>query len=66
MTEQHQELGYLYDGVYLSYDGWQYWLAVNDSENRVVALEPLTAQLLINALQKHMVRGLPSAIKDDS
>ena len=59
------ELGYLADGVYLSHDGWHYWLAVNDPENRVVALEPRTAQLLINALQKHMVRGL-TALKADT
>ena len=31
---------YLGDGVYASHDGFQIWLAVNDHENKVVALEP--------------------------
>lgn len=30
---------YLGDGVYASFDGWQFWLAANHHENRVVALE---------------------------
>lgn len=34
------ELGYIGDGVYLSFDGYQYWLAVGDHNNKVVALEP--------------------------
>lgn len=58
MADGYTELGHLGDGVYLSYDGWQYWLAVNHHENRVVALEPFVAQLLINTLQEHMNRGL--------
>ncbi len=64
MSDGHfTELGYLGDGVYLSYDGWHYWLAVNHHENRVVALEPMVAQLLVFALQKHMTRGM-EALKD--
>ena len=35
-----REVEYLGDGVYLSHDGFQYWLAANHHENRVVALEP--------------------------
>jgi hypothetical protein len=35
-----QQLGYIGDGVYLSHDGYQFWLAVNHHANRVVALEP--------------------------
>ena len=31
---------YLGDGVYASFDGWVIWLAVNNPENIVVALEP--------------------------
>ena len=31
---------YLGDGVYLSYDGYQLWLAANDHTCRVIALEP--------------------------
>jgi hypothetical protein len=31
---------YLGDGVYVSFDGYQIWLAVNHHENKVVALDP--------------------------
>jgi len=31
---------YLGDGVYVSFDGYQIWLAVNHHENKVIALEP--------------------------
>jgi hypothetical protein len=31
---------YLGDGVYASFDGYQIWLAANDPQNKVVALEP--------------------------
>ncbi len=31
---------YIGDGVYVSFDGYQIWLAANHHENRVVALEP--------------------------
>lgn len=31
---------YIGDGVYVSFDGYQIWLAVNDHQNKVVALEP--------------------------
>lgn len=37
MSELNKYLG---DGVYASFDGYHVWLAVNDHENRVVALEP--------------------------
>jgi len=30
---------YLGDGVYASFDGYQIWLAVNNHENKVVALD---------------------------
>jgi len=36
--DEHQT--YLGDGVYVSFDGYQIWLAVNHHENKVVALEP--------------------------
>jgi hypothetical protein len=52
MTE-HKELGYLGDGVYLSDDGCQLWLAVNHHENKVVALEPIVALELVQAILKH-------------
>lgn len=31
---------YLGDGVYVSFDGYQIWLAANHHENKTVALEP--------------------------
>ena len=33
------ELGYIGDGVYVSTDGYQIWLAVNNHENKVIALD---------------------------
>ncbi len=50
----YTELGHLGDGVYLSYDGWQFWLAVNHHENRVVALEPMVAERLVKILLEKM------------
>lgn len=35
------------DGVYVSFDGYQLWLAVNHHENRVVALEPSVMRALV-------------------
>jgi hypothetical protein len=40
MIEDDSYSTYLGDGVYASTDGYQIWLAVNHSENKVVALEP--------------------------
>ena len=37
---EHQS--YLGDGVYASFDGFSVWLAVDEPENNVVALEPET------------------------
>lgn len=31
---------YIGDGVYVSFDGYQIWIAANDPANKVVALEP--------------------------
>jgi hypothetical protein len=36
----NQQDVYLGDGVYASFDGYQIWLAVNQHENRVLALDP--------------------------
>lgn len=41
------ESKYLGDGVYASFDGYQIWLAVNNSDNPVVALEPEVMEALI-------------------
>ncbi len=30
---------YIGDGVYVSFDGYQIWIAVNDHHNKVVAIE---------------------------
>ena len=38
---------YLGDGVYVSFDGFQIWLAVNSDSNKVVALEPDVMDRLI-------------------
>jgi hypothetical protein len=40
MIEDDSYSTYLGDGVYASTDGYQIWLAVTHSENKVVALEP--------------------------
>lgn len=39
---------YLGDGVYVSFDGYQLWLAANNHENKVIALEPQVFENLIN------------------
>ena len=44
---QHMENIYLGDGVYASFDGYQIWLAANDSNNKVIALEPAVMDKLI-------------------
>ena len=38
---------YLGDGVYASFDGYNIWLAANDSDNKVIALEPAVMDMLI-------------------
>lgn len=38
---------YLGDGVYASFDGYHIWLAVNDSDYKVIALEPAVMDRLI-------------------
>jgi len=48
-----QELGYIGDGVYLSFDGYQYWLAVNNHTNKVVALDLQVWVGLKHAIDKH-------------
>lgn len=39
---------YLGDGVYASDDGFQIWLAANDPNNEVIALEPSVLAALID------------------
>ena len=38
---------YIGDGVYVSFDGYHIWIAVNDHRNKVVALEPEVMKKLI-------------------
>lgn len=38
---------YLGDGVYVSFDGYQIWLAANDPRNKVVVLEPAVLEALL-------------------
>jgi len=37
LNPEPQHLG---DGVYISFDGYQLWLAANHHSNRVIAIEP--------------------------
>jgi hypothetical protein len=42
-TSEHHPIidpEYLGDGAYVSFDGYQWWLAANDHRNPVIALEP--------------------------
>lgn len=53
---------YLGDGVYASYDGFQIWLAVNEPDNDVVALEPMTFGALVRyveSLRETSSKGQP-------
>lgn len=43
--EEHRE--YIGDGVYVSFDGYNVNIAVNNHENHVVALEPQVQESLI-------------------
>ena len=46
MTQTDRYLG---DGVYLSFDGYQLWIAVNHHLNKVVAIEP---EVFINLIRE--------------
>lgn len=43
---------YLGDGVYVSFDGFQIWLAANHHENKVIALDPVVFRNLVQYEQK--------------
>lgn len=60
MTKGDGYLSYLGDGVYASFDGYQIWLAANNPENKVVALEPCVFHQLIE-----YQRELRQKIKED-
>lgn len=46
------EHGHIGDGVYVSDDGFQMWLAANDHNNKVIALEPEVFKELLRAAAK--------------
>jgi len=43
---------YIGDGVYVSDDGWQLWLAADHHDNKVIALEPATFMPLIECMAR--------------
>lgn len=45
--ERKQRQTYLGDGVYASFDGYQIWLAVNNEDNIVVAIDPRVMYMLV-------------------
>jgi len=48
---------YLGDGVYASFDGFQIWLAANDHNNKVIAIEPaVMTELIRYALQMGIIK----------
>ena len=54
---------YLGDGVYASFDGYQVWLAVNDYENKVVALEPNVLMRLVTYNMRVRAQALQKALE---
>lgn len=50
---------YIGDGVYVSFDGYKIWLAVNNHHNKVVAIEPEVFQALVKYVKtiKEMNNG---------
>ena len=52
MGDDKEKNEYLGDGVYVSFDGFQIWLAANHHENRVIALEPEVMHALIQYARK--------------
>lgn len=43
---------HLGDGAYVSFDGYQFWLAANHHTNKLVALEPRAIQNLVNYVRE--------------
>ena len=42
-----KEDDYLGDGVYVSFDGYHIWLAPNEPQNKVIAIEPSVMAALL-------------------
>ena len=47
------------DGVYISHDGYQIWLAANHHENKVIALEPQVLIAFIKYAEEHGFIKIP-------
>lgn len=45
---------YIGDGVYASHDGYQIWLAANDHNNKVIAIEPAVFVALVRYAEQVM------------
>lgn len=52
MGERSKWERHLGDGVYVSFDGYQIWIAVNHHMNKVVALEPGVQNMLIEYINE--------------
>ena len=57
MDNLEQFDAYLGDGVYASFDGFQIWLAANNPQNKVVALEPDVFDRLVE-YEKNLLKVL--------
>ncbi len=58
---------YIGDGIYASYDGLQIWLAVNERENYVVALEPMTFAALVRYVESlHATLSKEPTVEDSN
>ena len=55
------EIAYLGDGVYLSHDGFQFWLAANHHDNKVIALEPAVWDRLKQVVETFMKKEADTA-----
>jgi hypothetical protein len=56
---------YLGDGVYATFDGYHLWLAVNEENNNVVALEPQVLEALndyVKELKVFCAANFPSIL----
>lgn len=63
MKTESEHIG---DGVYISFDGFQYWLAANHHENKVIALEPTTFHDLVDRMSEHpgFVRAIQQKVRE--
>lgn len=50
---------YLGDGVYISFDGYHLWLAVNERDNKVVAIDPDVYERLVRYVERLRAARIP-------